>query len=198
MLYGRFTLKTRGNFKNVFLCGDINIDISPNSTDKYSNDYLNLLAGNGILPGHTEITHVRTCLDHIMLKTKLEAECVVLETSVTDHQSVALSVNLGIELIPKNKQVSHIDYEKLDILVQNIDFGAVLRCSDPNSAANLLVERLSSAITVSLSIKKTPKRQLTHRPWITRALLRCMRNRDNLFKKFKCDPSNEVIKITYK
>lgn len=51
------------SFKIIFLCGDININIVPNSPDKRSHDYLNTLTSHGLLSSHTS----PTCLDHMMI-----------------------------------------------------------------------------------------------------------------------------------
>lgn len=114
-----------------------------------------MLACHGILAGHTEITHFRTCLDHMMIKSKREATCLILDTSITDHQPVALSLNLRSELIFSSKLVSHVNFKNLDHLVQQIDFDSILKCKDPNTAANMLVGKLSTAIMESSAIRKT-------------------------------------------
>ena len=64
------------------------------SPDTTSHNYLNILAEYGLLAGHTLPTHGRTCLDHVMLKTKLNAYCYVAQTSITDHETVFFFLTL--------------------------------------------------------------------------------------------------------
>lgn len=45
-------LATLSNFKNIVLCGDINIDISAGTEDKRCHDYLNVLSSHSLPPGH--------------------------------------------------------------------------------------------------------------------------------------------------
>lgn len=191
-------LSTLGNCKNVVLCGDINIDISTNTSDNRSQDYLNILASHSLLPAHTLATHGRTCLDHMMVKTKSEATCFVINSSITDHESVALCIKQNSKLNYGNKPISRVNYESLDEYVQKIKFQPILQCNDVNLATDLLVNSLATAIKANTKVIRTPIRQKIFKPWITKGLLRCMRNRDNLHKKLKKDPKNDVLKLTYK
>lgn len=69
-----------------------------------------MLAFHGILPGHTLPTHNKTCLDHVLLKTRLAAHCLVLHTTLTDHNSVALYLLMKQKIKPP-KITSRINYE---------------------------------------------------------------------------------------
>lgn len=191
-------LSKLNSFKNIILCGDINIDIVPNSPDRRAYEYLNVLASHGMLPTHTLPTHGRTCLDHIIIKTKLEATCFVFETSITDHESVAISFGHGVKKACLNKACHRISFDKLDIAVNKINFQPILDCTDVNVATDSLIFQLNAAITENSQLIKTPNRKRTSKPWITKGLLKCMRNRDNLHKKMKKDPKNETLKTTYK
>lgn len=186
------------SFKNIVLCGDINIDIAPNSPDKRSLEYLNVLASHCLLPGHTALTHGRTCLDHVMIKTKFDANCFVFESSITDHETVAISMDLYARPDFGNKTAYSIDFKALDDIIQNTSFQPILESTDANTATDLFMSYLSTAINNNSRLIKIPKRQRVSKPWITKGLLRCMRNRDNLHKKLKRDPANDILKVTYK
>lgn len=191
-------LSKLSHFKNIVLCGDINIDIRPECNDKRSQDYLNLLASHYMLPAHTEPTHGRTCLDHVNVKTKLEATCFVIQTSITDHDTVAFNLILETGLPFKCNKAHRIDYELLDKAIQQLDFQPILDSTDTNLATNMLITYLSVAIKESTKPHWTPKRKMICKPWVTTGLLRCLKNRDNLHKKMKQHPDNEVLKLTYR
>ncbi|VVC86873.1 unnamed protein product, partial [Leptidea sinapis] len=78
------------SIQNIVVLGDMDIDIGENCKDVSSFTFLEMLALHGILPAHTFPTHSKTCLDHVLLKTKKTAHCLVLQTSLTDHDSVVL------------------------------------------------------------------------------------------------------------
>lgn len=191
-------LSNLNSYKNIVLCGDVNIDICPNTSDLRSHEYLNLLATHSILPGHTIPTHGRTCLDHAMIKTKLNAICIVFETSITDHESVAVSIRkMNHIYVPLVKKL-RIDFEGMDRTLLNSKFDHILNCKDANAAAKLLTDLLSSAIRDNSKSIKTPNRKRISKPWITSGLLRCMRHRDNLHRKLKKNPRNDELKLIYK
>lgn len=186
------------HYKNIILCGDINIDIVQNSPDKRSYDYLNLMASHSILPCHTVPTHGKTSLDHMMLKTKHDANCFIFESSVTDHECVAISLTLKSRLQLSTPCYNRVDYEGLDRDMEALVWHEILKCDDVNRAADLLTETLKHTINTNTKQVKTSSRKRISKPWITLQILRCMRNRDNLYKKLKKDPKNEVAKTTYK
>lgn len=80
-------------FPNIVVTGDINLDIKNNTMDTKVNSYLNLTAELGLLPGHTLPTRESNCLDHVFLKTKLPSFVAVVDTQITDHLPVILSIN---------------------------------------------------------------------------------------------------------
>lgn len=191
-------LSKLNSYRNVILCGDININIAEDTEDRRSNDYLNVLASHGLLPGHVLPTRGPTCLDHMMLRTRLDATCFIVQSSITDHECVALSIVQHTKLNYLNKPTTRIDYDALDIAILNIDFKLIHNCSDVDMATDLLINLLVSAIKDNSKLVEIPKRKIIHKPWITKGLLRCMRNRDNLHKKIKKDPENEVLKTTFR
>lgn len=186
------------HFNNIVLCGDINIDIVVNSPDSRSFEYLNMLASHCILPGHTVPTHGFTCLDHLMIKTKTEVTCVIVEASVTDHDSTAVSLDLGSRKTTFQHAGHRIDFGRLDTWMGSQNFTHILDCQDVNRATDMLISTLSTAIKQNSILNKTPKRRAIAKPWVTAGLLRCMKNRDNLYKKLKKDPNNETVRLIYK
>lgn len=81
------------SFANIMLIADINIDIMNGNTDTKSKEYLNLLAAHGLLPSHIHVTHDKTCLDHVFLKTKLNAVTIVIDSTITDHNVVLATLD---------------------------------------------------------------------------------------------------------
>lgn len=184
--------------KNIILCGDINIDVADNSTDSRSYEYLNALASHSLLPAHVLPTHGKTCLDHMIIKTKLEATCFVIDSSVTDHDGVAVCLTLKGRPEYQTRARSRVNYFNLDIAMLNMTFQSVFECGNVDVAADLFVDSVSVAIKSNIELVPLPRRLRVSKPWITKGLIQCMRNRDNLYKKFKKDPNNNVLKITYK
>ncbi|CAH0717704.1 unnamed protein product, partial [Brenthis ino] len=102
------------NYSNIVLVGDLNIDITQNNIDKNSDQYLNLLATHGLLPGHVYPTRDRTCLDPSMIKAKHPSLTIVIETSLTDHYPVLTCIKLKHNsIITKNTNSRKIHYKAI-------------------------------------------------------------------------------------
>jgi hypothetical protein len=192
-------LLTSLKYSNIMLMGDINIDILPNSKDAYSTTYLNLLASHGLLPAHILPTHSKTCLDHAMIKSSFPAYCYVAETSVTDHNSVIFILKYQ-HLLSSYKNCSRrkIDFIGLDNDMKNLCLATVFGINDANTATTFILSEINAKIKSNTKIISIPNRKRINKPWMTSGLLRCVRNRDRLHKKFKKYPNDEVIKVTYK
>ncbi|CAH2101454.1 unnamed protein product [Euphydryas editha] len=177
-------LSSYASLQNVILLGDINIDICENSMDPNSSIYLEMLAYHGILPAHTIATHGKTCLDHVMLRTKLPACSLVFHTSLTDHNSVALSITTRLRHKPM-KVIKRINHPNLAKDLSNMDFSHLYTLKDANAATNYFIESLQTLITHNTIEIKTSSRKRLLKPWITPGILKCLKNRDNLNKKLK-------------
>lgn len=80
--------------RNIILLGDINIDIAQGYISSFTIDYLDTLAQHGLFLRHDLSTHGYTCLNHVNLKTTPPSKVFVLETTVTDHFAVLLTMFL--------------------------------------------------------------------------------------------------------
>lgn len=186
------------HYKNIFLTGDINIDISSSTPDSRTEHYLNLLASHGLLPAHYIPTHTLTCLDHVIAKTKLSVKCLVAYTTLTDHYSVILSLLTTPASHQRKETIKRIDYNALDVKISNIDFNCIYLLDNPNDATCCFLNTLNSAVSSSSKIINVSRRKRIIKPWITPGLMRCMRNRDNLHLKSKKHPKDTNAKIIYK
>lgn len=190
-------IQSLSSFPNIILVGDINIDISPDSYEKYSEDYLNLLSIHGMLPSHTLPTRQSSCIDHFILKTTKTNKTFVLHPSISDHDAIVLCINIKQ---PKSVPltISKIDYVGLEASMSSLDFNPILTLDDPNTAANLLVSLLAQALISNTKLLRLPRRARTIKPWITIGLLRCIRNRDNMHLKLKLSADNSILRVTYR
>lgn len=186
------------HYPNIIIIGDINVDIMENNKDVHSSIYLNLLASHSILPAHSYPTHGKTCLDHVMLKSKLPAFCHVAESTVTDHYSVFFILERNIREDIVLHRVKRIDYGNLDKDMETLYLNPVFECMDTNLATSLLISEIKSKIEQNTKIVMVSNRKRIKKPWITIGLLKCIKNRDKLHKKLKKNPNNEILIITYK
>lgn len=181
----------------IGVIGDVNINIEDSDPDQRSDQYLTLAAAHGILPAHTLPTHDKTCLDHVLLKTKFPSVTMVIQTDVTDHFPVLLSTQLRRTPTQVSHRRTWVDNKAVVQDIIKSDLTVVLHTSDVNTAVNLLVSHLSDIIKKHTKISTIPRSKMTIKPWITPGLLRCIRNRDSMHRKLKNNPDNIILKITF-
>lgn len=184
------------SYRNIIITGDINIDIKVNTKDSNCSNYLTSLAYHGILPAHRLPTRDKMCYDHMMLKTSYPAKSLVLTNAPTDHSTVIL--NVMQEPVRRNTLKTKISYN-FDVAISDIkiDLDNILTLTDPTEAADVLINKITTAINNNKTIKCVPSRKRHIQPWITPGVLRCLGNRDKLHLKLKKNPFNEILKITY-
>lgn len=185
------------SFKNIILAGDMNIDISSESFDPRSFDYLNLMAGHGMLPAHSFPTRLQSCLDHVLLKTSKPAFCHVAHSSVTDHDCVILFLVKSCKLTHSLKTYRQIYYASLERDIGNIDFGPLFNMDDVNLATDYFTSSIRRAIIANSALRVVPNRKRTIKPWISLGLLRCLKNRDQMHLKLKKYPNDDILNKTY-
>lgn len=184
-------------FQSVVVIGDINIDIKTDSIDRHANNYLNLTASHGLLPAHTIPTRKNNCLDHVLLKTKLSSTTLIIQNSLTDHDTVMVSINTKSSAIRAQTSYNKINYGAVTSQLKNTDFSPVLNLNDCNAAAEMLVNQVSAIIKTNTISVRISRRKAPLKPWITPGLIRCMRNRDKMHKQLKKKPLNDILKTTY-
>lgn len=86
-----------------------------------------------------------------------------------------------------HKTITRFNYEQIDKDMIKIDFLDVLSATEVSTAVSYFIDTLNNIITSYTSIIKTSNRKIIAKPWVTKGLLRCMRNceSDKLHQKTK-------------
>ena len=192
------TLKSLDSYRSVILMGDINIDIKVNNEDSRSNDYLNLLAENGLIPGHLIPTRDANCLDHVFIKTSYVSHSYVINSHITDHLPVLLNLHNDVCKVKPNKTRRIVNYRNASEEINALDLRYIMEIEDPNTATECLIMRLQQSLHSNTHIKKIPNRKTIIKPWITPGLQRCITHRNTLHKKVKQFPENDTYKTSYR
>lgn len=185
---------------NLCLTGDINIDINSNNNDIKCDDYLDLLATHCLLPTHLLPTRLDRCLDHCFIKSNARVLSIICKPSVTDHGCIFLNVS-SIQLCHKKTQkriIKNINYDTAYNMLKVHDWSSLLSLKDPNQAIEELINVISNTIINSTRNMVVPSRQRIFQPWITQGLLRCLRFRDKLHRKYLKSPNDTELKNFYK
>ncbi|CAH2088401.1 unnamed protein product [Euphydryas editha] len=199
-------LETISHYKNVFVIGDININLIPTDTEKpherrNRHSYLNVLSLHGLLPGHSLPTRDNACLDHVMLKLDVNlnpAFVAVINATITDHDLILLQLSNISTPKPTRRSRIIIDYDKAFQTLKSSDITFLKLHNNPENFANSLISLIQSSIQANSKLIHFTSNNRILKPWITFGALKCIRLRNNMQQKLKKDPHNIILKITYK
>lgn len=192
-------LSSLKSYRNVILIGDININIAHSNNNAHNcNDYLDLLAQHELLAAHCFPTRETSCLDHIFLKTDLNATALVMASTITDHYTTALILENHRHSKNTFNLYKTINYDSLLSSINIHKLNEIFETEDVNKATNILVRELKYAIDLNTITKKIPCRKQLKEPWLTPGLLRCIKHRDKLHQQSNNDPENKTLKLIFK
>lgn len=191
------TLSSITKYENIILIGDTNINIIPERINSQGNEYLNLTAQHGLLPTHSLPTRDKNCLDHVLQKSSLESTTFILDVDLTDHLPIFHNIKTKLKPTKSVSSSIYMNYNSIYADVMSADFSLITQTLDPDVAAEMLVSTIGKIINKHSVLLNTTSKQRILKPWITKGLLRCIRNRDDMHRKLKLDPDNYSLRITY-
>ena len=189
--------------ENHFFLGDINIDIL--NIDENSNHYYNNFNELGFrsyinIPTRVALNSA-TCIDHIFGKIKKNIDIIpiVLDLDLTDHRATMIFLDLNIERIIKPaKNPSMINYAKLSLLASGLNWEGIYETSDVNISVTNIINQIESLISSSTQqIKRNNKNNVARKDWMSKGLIKSCKVKNDLYKLFKQNPNNEIIKNNY-
>ena len=104
--------KAKNNWKDLYVEGDLNLNLLDHSTNTKVKDYLNIVFQNLLIPMINKLTRFSrsnaTIIDHILTNLFLNTDCFtgIIKSDISDHFPVFLMLN---EKISKNAKQQ---YEK--------------------------------------------------------------------------------------
>ena len=191
--------------KEIYICGDFNLDLLKIEEDNSYLEFYNLLCSYGFLPKiihPTRVTeHNSSLIDNIFSNnlSDITISGNILLT-LSEHFSQLLSVKRGI-VEYSNIKLYKRDYSKFDPLqfrddvsIQN--FNENLK--DINDQFGDFYFKLSGCVDRHAPVKElTPKElKIKNKPWITPNIIKMIKVRNKFFKRKKRQPNNDnIIKV---
>ncbi|KAH9640947.1 hypothetical protein HF086_003037 [Spodoptera exigua] len=182
---------------NIVLTGDININ-TLDATSGSVQDYLILIAMQGLRVGITHPTRLDNCLDHFMVKTRKKWKTVVFEQPLTDHCPILLSIDCAaLSTNVSNSKKVVLNYEGINSLLLKETWNDIYLASDANIAAELFTKKLLEIININKYFIDVRKKYRPLKPWITRGVVKSIVKRDKLHKQVKNSDSKESARKHY-
>ena len=170
--------------KEIYLCGDFNIDLLKINKGSYFLDFYNILNSYGILPSIIHPTRVvegqqPSLIDNIFTNNLKDELCSGnIQFTLSEHFSQFVSVNRAA-IDVKNVVIFGNDYSEFseqsfcdDVSIQNWNTTS----NDANALANDLRWRLDGCVERHAPLKKLPDKEVKRRlnPWMTNKILKIM------------------------
>ncbi len=194
--------------KEIYLCGDFNIDLLKIDSNKTYMSFYNLLNCNGLLPFIIHPTRVvegqiPSLIDNIFsnnITNFVVSGNVYFKLS--EHFSQFASINRGkidlkkITMFGRDYSNFSDDRYRDDVSIQRW----MSNCVDPNILMSDFVWRLDGCTERHAPTKKLSQKDIKLRlkPWITNEIRKLMRIRDRLFARKKREPANVTVLNAYK
>ena len=187
--------------KEIYICGDFNIDFLKTDTEKSSTDFYALLSSNGLLP---YIIHPSRVVEGKM-PTLIDN---IFSNNFTDH---IRSGNIYMQLSEHFSQFASVKRDKIDIhkiVMYGRDWTKYDRdkfreeisrhqwlydSEDPNVLMSDFYSKLGGSSDKHVKVKKLSHKdiKLKLNPWITPEIQKMLNLRDRLFARRKREPDND-------
>ena len=198
--------------REIIMTGDFNIDLLK-STDENTNDFLNINFSFGLTPVikyPTRITmNTASLIDNIFINTfERNLESGSFSVELTDHLPIFLVLD-KTNLLTKSQHttinfrraVTDDGVKKLQRELYEVDWSSLYSCNNVNTAYDLFLSKLLVLYDRNLPLcSSNNKKSCIRKPWITPGLLRYIKKKNKLYKKFLNDrsPSNQAKYKTYR
>ena len=154
--------------ENIYVCGDVNIDILKFGDHVHTNEYVSLLFEHSLLPAITIPSRISsnssTCIDNISCRSTGEVRSGLLLSKMSDH----LPTFLLAELKPKKEQshasdklerkMNSANVSTFENLLLQIDWPALFMDYNPESAFKFFFTQLNDCFERAFpSFKKMKK-----------------------------------------
>ena len=184
--------------QTFYLCGDFNVNISPESSNPSANDFLNVILGNSVFPTLTIPTRItensKTIIDNIITNDSNIILPGIIQTDISDHFVIfSLTMNFNKPL-KNNIKIYRRDKSKFNSeefccqLESNLQaFNLQIYSATRDNFNQLFAEfvaLIENTIEIHAPLKKLSRKQqkLQSKPWITKGILISVRHKRKLYK----------------
>ena len=194
--------------KEIYLCGDFNIDLLKVDKGSYFLDFYSVLNSYGILPSIVHPSRVvggqrPSLIDNIFTNNlRDEISSGNIHLTLSEHFSQFASVNRNKIDIKKFVMYGK-DYSKFndasfidDVSIQ----GWNTTSDDADELMNDFLWRLDGCVHRHAPTKKLNRKEVQRKlnPWMTNEIMKLIKIRDRLFERKKRQPDNSTVIDAYK
>ena len=196
--------------KSIVLMGDYNINLLNYETDPSVESFIDTIYSNSLLPAikiPTRLTsQSKTLIDNIFI-SDITSDIIAgnLNISISDHLAQIVIFHDSNNPEPKTEAIFKRDFKNFDqtnflMDMLNIDWNQQLQLErkDVDFAMHNFYTNIMKLLNVYAPFKKQKQKILLakSKPWISKALLKSVDNKNKIYRKFLTTKNNEYIRNT--
>ena len=193
--------KLESNNKVLFIGGDFNLNILDYNNDGPTTQFIDLMISYNLFPTISRPTRMgngsNTLIDCIFTNLLSPAVSgVITEFGISDHLPIFLSTELPDEekaKAPQTNQRRKITPEmvaRFNRLLSN-ELANFTSINSTDQALHVLTTTIASKIDAFLPIIKQNRKTVSLKPWISKAILNSINVKNNLYKDYRKNRSQE-------
>ena len=170
-----------------------------------TNDFVNVITSHSLYPSITKPTRntskTATLIDNIFTNSKSKQTSGIIITDLSDHLPIFRSTDFNVSRNTVKNDVEIRQYttesvNKLKNELKNVGWENVCNSSDVNESYTNFVNTFNKIHDECIPLKKKrfrSQKNNSRSPWISFALLKCIRRKNVLYKKFLKKPTDVNI-----
>ena len=186
--------------KTVFLLGGWNMNLMSHLHHQATSDFLELLFSRmffSMITRPTRITsHTASLIDNIFTNEPLN-KCIsgLFLNDISDHLPIFAIISGFEQTISRSNHMTFREktqgnLTKFKSEIKNVNWSELPDYNDPNQAYGHFLNRYTDSYNRCLSVKKVNTKKCTLvKSWITKALLKSIRKKNTLYKRFLNNPT---------
>lgn len=195
----------------TILAGDFNVNLMNETNDANIMNYINKLESNNIkqvISGATRISNTsRSLIDHMYLSNNksLRIHRGIFVNQISDH--LCLFMNINLKPLPSNHRpkIRIINQRNIEIfknLLSNLE-NSINPSGNFNNADerwDYFTDSIMKSFNKAFPMQILSKKKNKNKNWLTKGLLKCIKNKEKLYLKWKNNSSNlnERVYKSYK
>ena len=195
--------KATRNQKIIYLMGDFNINLLNEDFHAPTNDFLNVLSSYSLYPSITKPTRITsksaTLIDNIFTNSRCKQTSGIIMTDLSDHlpiftfSELNFSCNTNLNNDVEIRQYTHQNIEYFKSELKNVDWEKICSLNDVNTSYSNFITKFRELHDKCIPLKKKrfqSKKKTPNSPWISFALLKCIKRKNLLYKKSLKNPTD--------
>lgn len=202
-ILNEFLQELNMNRYEVYILGDMNIDLLKHHTHLQTGRYLDMIYSHNLLPVITKPTritsHTATLIDHIYTNTVNRLISGVIAVDISDHLPIFCTVETSLR--KQNGQLYFRDYSKFNPESYLQDISAVDwnfisgKCNNLHETTARTINTLKLIVNKHAPLKQVSrnKQKQLRKPWISKGMLKSIKTKHAMYKTHYL--SNDPVKI---